>query len=283
MATYPLTRIDALTPGRNRSADLWRGAREQYGNDPKVGSAFVDDFVRPHNNSAVGYADGWYVGEAGTAGATGESFATTGAADGVCSLAATTGTDLQGVQAQAGVSATVGEGIVTCKNANGKGDLIFEARIKLTDAAADTFFIGLAEPSAAANTLLLNDNTLSLALDYIGFYRLDGGDIQFVCRNDNNGGTAVAFAEDVIADADAPTASDWIKLGFRVNADGSVEVFVDEVRVHKTSDDGDDIVISQDAVPIELLTRTIAVARGSTADNGTVGIDVDWIDAYVAE
>lgn len=280
--TYPLVKMDALTPDRSRSAELWRGALDAFAGKG-IASLYADDFQKPLTIGTVATgADGWFLSEAGATGATSEGFSTIADEDGVVSLIGTTGTDLQGVMAQAGISASVGENIVTPQHTDGKGDVVFQARVYLNDQSNDTFFIGLAEPSGGANTLLLNDNTLSLALDYVGFYRLNGGDIQFVCRNDNNGNTAVSYAVNVVAAANSPE-DEYVKLGFRLNANGTGEVFVDDDRIKRTSDTAVDIVVPVGAFPIEFLTRTLAVARGATNDNATVALNCDYIDCIVED
>lgn len=283
--SYPQARLPKQTTvPRGRSQGLWRTTPENYGSGHGDGTFYdSQDFKKALTIASVNTAsDGWFLSEAGTTGATSEDLSTTTNSDGVLQVSGTTGTDLQGVQASAGETATQGENIVLPSHASDpKGDVVCEGRFYLNDQANDTFFIGLAEPSGAANTLLLNDNTLSLALDYIGFYRIDGGAINFVVRNDNDGGTAVSESHEIISAANS-TEDDWASLGFRVNADKSVEIWVDGTRV-KVDTSGTKIAVSDTALPIENLTRVFAACRGATNDNAAVSLQADFFDCYVRE
>ena len=277
--SYPLTRISTATVGRERSADLWRGVLEAYANDPCIGALRSNDFSDPHAQAVNTYSEGWFVSEDGAAGATSESFNTTGAADGHVSLSATTGTVHQAVKAQAGPTATVSEGIILPTATAGKADVVFEARVELRTTLNPTCFIGLAEQNAA---VLSATSVPSDALDYIGFYRLDNGDLQFIVRNDNNGGTAVEYNVNIVASANVPNTG-FTKLGFRVNHDNKVEIFIDGVQVKATSDTGAKIAVPSTALPIEVLARTLLTGRGATAANATSTIVCDRIECFVAE
>ena len=278
--SYPSTRVSQTAVGLERSADLWGGVLEAFANDPTIGVLRSDDFTRPRAQIIATYVEGWFLSEDSAAGVTGESFNTTGHPDGQASVAATSGTDHQGIKAQAGPSASVSEGIVLPTHPTlGKAEVVFEAIVELNVAKNDTLFVGLAEQDSAilSTTSVPNDD-----LDYIGFYRLDSGDLQFIVRNDNAGGTAVEYNVDVVAAADVPDAAD-VKLGFRVDASGKVTITIDGVKVKVTSDTGVAINVPTTALPIEALSRTLLAARGETADNGTISVPCKSIDCFVAE
>ena len=277
--SYPLTRISPITSGRERSPDLWGNILEAYADDPVIGALRSNDFYAPHTQGINTYEEGWFLNEDAAAGATGESFATNGNPDGHALLLATTGTAHQAVKVQAGPSTTVSEGIVLPTASNGKSDVVFEARVALLTTANPTCFIGLAEQNTAilSTTSVPNDT-----LDYIGFYRLSNGDLQFIVRNDNNGGTAVEYDVNVVASANVPNTG-FTKLGFRVNHDNKVEIFIDGVQVKVTSDTGAKIAVPSTALPIEVLARTLLTGRGATAANATSTIVCDRIECFVAE
>lgn len=281
---YPIARIEPTTQGRERSVALWRNELDKYDADPSLGVLRADDFTRPLVGAIDAFAGGWWFSECAAAGADTEVFATNGDANGEFSLSAATDTDHEGVKMQAGPSATVPEGIVLpTATTDSKSTVVFEWKGQLDDSVNDTLFIGLAEQVAVAG-LLSATSVLTDAEDYIGFYRLDDGDLQFVVRNDNAGGTAVEYNVDVVAAADIDdTAGTQTKLGFRVNHDNSVEIYVNGTQVKVESDAGATIAVTSTSLPIEPLSRTIAVARGATGDNDPSTIVTDWIDCYVAE
>ena len=283
--SYPIARIDPTTAGRERSPSLWRNELEKYSADKSLGVLRADDFTEPQSVSGAGALSTngrWWMAEAGTTGATSETANTTTDPNGVLHLLGTTGTDFIGVEVQAGSSATLIENIVLpTATTNAKGTVVFEARVYLDTAANDTFFVGLAE---AGSTVLTGDNTLTLAADYIGFYRLDAANLLFISRNDNNTGTAVSSSQIIKTTAQVAAGYEdaYVKLGFRVNYDNTVEVFVDSVRIRKDSSDAV-VTVASTALPIEKLTRKVSVCRGATLNNATVSVDIDWIDCWVAE
>ena len=286
--SYPTVRIATESPTRQRTPEVFRGVLEQYAHDNTLGTYHSDDFTQPrttaYTTTSTAVNDGWIVGEAGATGSASGTFSNLADGDGVISLTGVTGTDWEGSQAQAGEASTQGESIpLPTHSTDGRGTVVFEWRGLVNDTEADTFFIGLAEPDMAATALLGATGVLTDAADYIGFYRLDSGDLQFVVRNDNNGGTAVEYEIDVLADADMPAAEAELKLSFRVNSDNSVEIYVDEVRVLKTSDTSADVDVPSTALPIEYLTRKLVVLRGAAGDNDPVNLETDYIDCYVAE
>ena len=282
--TYPIARIEPTTQGRERSVALWRNELDKYAADPSLGVLRADDFTKALTAAIDDFEAGWWFSECAAAGADTEVFATNADPNGEFSLSAATGTDHEGVKMQGGNSATVGEGIVLpTATTDSKGTVVFEWKGQLDDSVNDTLFIGLAEQVAVAG-LLSATSVLSDAIDYIGFYRLDDGDLQFVVRNDNNGGTAVEYNVDVVAAADIDdTAGTQSKLGFRVNADSTVEIYVNGAQVKLESNANAVIAVTSTSLPIEALSRTIAVARGATGDNDPCTVVTDWIDCYVAE
>lgn len=288
--SYAEPRIGTTTPTRQRTPALWRGTLERYADSVLLGTFRSDDFKTPFTTAyttttAAVTPDGhWIVGDAGAGSGSGV-FSTTTDPDGTVELTGvnSANVDWEGSQAQAGGAETQGENIVLPTHATDpRGTVVYETRVFLDATLNDTFFIGLAEPDMAATALLGATGVLTDAADYIGFYRLDGGDLQFVVRNDNAGVTAVEYNVDVVAAADIPDVA-WVKLGFRVNADNQVEVYVDEVKKVKTSDTVADIVVPSTALPIENLTRKLVVLRGATGDNDPVEIESDWSSVNVAE
>lgn len=277
--SYPIARIDPITPGRERSPALWRNELEKYADDTLLGTLRASDFKTPRTQAVDTANAGWYLAETGVAAATNEAFTTNADPDGVCVLSATTGTNFMGVQVQAGESTTQGENIVLPSHPTlAKGTVIFETRIYADVQANDNLFIGLHEVDAA---VLSTTATLAADVDYIGFYRIDGGDLQFRVRNDNNGGTAVEYNVNVVAAADMPEDTN-VKLGFRVNYDNQVEICVDGTII-KRDTAGANIRVPANALPIEVLTRTMAVSRGATNGNATVAVACDRIDVNVSE
>ena len=278
--SYPIGRIEPTVVGRERSPSLWRNVLEAYADDPTVGTLYSDDWHRSHAQVVATFADGWFVSEDGAAGAASEAFNTNGNPNGEVLLTAATDTDHECVKAQAGPTAAISEGIVLpTAAADGKAEVVFEALVELSTTLNPTLFVGLCEQDAAvlSTTSVPNDD-----LDYIGFYRLDNGDLQFIVRNDNAAGTAVEYNIDVVASADVPS-SGVTKLGFRVNYDNKVEIYIDGAKVSKTSDTGVAVNVPSTALPIEQLARTLLVGRGAAADNATSSIICDRIECYVGE
>jgi len=100
-------------------------------------------------------------------------------------LTAVADADYKGIQVHAGPTAALVENIVLpTATTDSKGDVYFECRVNLAVATNSTLFVGLAE---AAATILTGTNLLTQASDYIGFYRLDNGDLSFVSHNDQDG------------------------------------------------------------------------------------------------
>lgn len=280
--SYPVPRfpfdVDAAS-GRGFSSNLWRQQLDQYGDHTLMnGTLHFEDFVQEayNNTTDAGTQNGWKIQDS-AAGGTDESMASLNsgedAADGVVRLSATTGTDWFGISA-ARVNkvvrmptATVGE----------RGDVCFEYRADVS--ASDHYFIGLAEET---EEFLGATGDLPTDSDYIGFFRSDGGDLLFVLANDNNGGTAVTDSVTILTDAEITALTGWIKFGFRVNQDGSVEISINSEQIkYDTSDVL--IEIDEDAIPIEALNEIVETQRGATGDLATVAIDLDFVGCYVAK
>lgn len=281
--SYPIARIDPSTPGRERSPALWRNALEKYSADRSLGVLRSDDFtsgVSCAGGAGTLATDGrWFMSEEGTTGATSEDFATSVEPDGVAVLQGTTGADFIGVQVHAGPTATLVENIVTPKaTTDAKSDVYCEARVYLNTAENDTLFVGLAE---AGSTVLTGTNLLTQAADYIGFYRLDGGDLQFVSHNDQDG-TQTAIVVKTAAQVAAGYEDAFVKLGFRISNTNKVTVYVDGVEIKKDSSDAL-VTVPELSIPVEKLARKLAACRGATLTNATVQVQCDWFDCYVAE
>jgi hypothetical protein len=279
----PSVRISTDTPGREHSADLWRGVLEKYAADPEWGYYYEDDCQLVRAAAAVAGAvlpDSQWWFAAGAAGGTGTVASVAGSPEGLLRVAATTGTDHFGFELHKGLTATtLGRIVLPTHGVNPQGTVVTEARIDGT--LTGTFFIGLAE--AIANVLSAT-GTLPTDSDYIGIYRLNGGDVQLVAANDNAGGTAVLDAVTIMTDADFSalvTAGDPIKFGIRVNADNKVEVSINGSRI-RANTSGEPLEINALALPIESLTERVAVLRGADTDEATLTVDVDYFDTYVS-
>lgn len=279
--SYPIVRISTEDPTRQKTPELWRGVLEQFVEPGLLGGVDEKDFVYEADGSAVD-ADGsgeqrfgnQYTVQNSAAGGTNTNFASV--ADptdsvGTADLTADTGTDWFGVSA--------GKNNAWIKtpshSVEDRALLVFEARVDLSE--ADHYFIGLCE---SLTEFLGATGALPTDEDYIGFFRNDAGELEFVVGNDNNGGTAVTYAVDLLEAVDIPDAADtFAKIGFRVNSDNSVEIYVDEVRYLKTSD-GVDIDVPSTAIPIETLREYHETQRGATGDLASVGLTYDWIAVH---
>lgn len=280
--SYPSVRISTNDPGREHSADLWRGILEKYAADPELGFYYGDDCQLARAAAAVAGAvlpDSQWWFAAGAAGGTGSVASVAGYPEGLMRVSATTGTDHFGFELHKGLTATTLGRIPLPTHATlARGTVVTEARID--GSLTGTFFIGLAE--AIANVLSAT-GTLPTDSDYIGIYRLNGGDVQLVSANDNAGGTAVTDAVTIMSDADFSalvTAGDPIKFGIRVNADNTVEVAINGSRIRATTA-GVPLEINALALPIESLTERVAVLRGADTDEATLEVDVDYFDTFV--
>lgn len=270
MSNY--VRYSKSTPGRELTPALWARILEAWANDPSVGSFDFDDFLQPISNTTdASGAHGWFIQDA-VAGGTNESFASQASPDGVARLSADTGTDHFGIELHRGMTATNVAGVnLPTHSTDPRGRVVFEARVDLS--GSDNYFVGLTEPIVE---FLSATGTLPTSSDYIGFYRADSGDLKFVCANDNNGGTAVTDEATILTDAQITAKTDFVKLGFAVNRDQTVDIFVDGVSYRTQA-----LTINSLALPIEGLTKKIATTRGATGDLASVAVDIDWIGTFV--
>lgn len=273
--SYPIPRIATSTVQRLHSPELWRNALEKF-DEPSVAQYYFDDFVTNQfaNTSDASSAGGWYIQD-GAAGGTSESFIATNGPNGIQTLSAATGTAHFSIEAHRGPAATTGATVNLPSHASaGKGAVVFEARVSLT--AAHATFVGLTEAIAV---FLDATSDVPTDSDYIGFYKEAAGDLLFVNANDNDGGTAVSSSKTILAAADVPTG--YTKLGFRVNADQTVEIFVNGSRVRTDTSDVP-IVVATTSLPIETLVERFVVGRGGGAAT-TVSLPIDWVATYVEE
>lgn len=275
--SYPVARITRAADDVDRglTAALWRNALNRFADtDATLGHFYFEDFVKTlfANTTDASAQHGWFVQDA-AAGGTTESFLSANHPDGVVVLSAATGTAQFGIEAHRGQNATTA-GTVTLPTAtsDSKGEVVYETRVDLDD--ADACFVGLTEPIVE---FLSSTSTLPDDSDYIGFYRTAAGDLQFVVRNDNDGGTAVESNHTIIAAVGI--ASGYNKLGFRVNADNTVEIYVNDVKYTQDTS-GATISVPSTALPVEKLTQKYAITRGD-GDSTTVDLPIDYVATFV--
>jgi hypothetical protein len=282
--SYPQTRISVGEVTRARTADAWRGLLEAYTNDPTLGTLRSLDTTKPRTQAVATALEGYFVAEDDVAAATAELFATAilpaiNSGDGIYTIGATTGTDNIGVKVQAAAAAaSLGEEIrLPSDIVDPRGDVVFEANVYLDDDSADQYFIGLAVNAA----VVLASGLIGAAQSVLGFLRTDGGDLKFVARNDNAGGTAVEYSATIVAAADLATAG-WHSLCFRHNKDNTVQVYFDGERV-RTDTSSAPINVTTTALPEVAVVRTISTSRGATGDLAAVLIPIRRFEAYVQE
>lgn len=289
--SYPETRVSIGSATRRRTADCWRGLLEVFNTDPISGKLQATNTQKARLQGTVDtFVDGLWLAEDDVAGATAESCSTgvlpaADRADGIVSLNATTGSDNRGVKVQAAGGATTLPEIISLPTdaTDPRGDVAFEFRGYFDNTAVDQWFVGLAVNAAA----VLASGVLEGAQSAIGFLRTDAGKIQFVVRNDNAGGTAVAYSADVSSVASFATAG-WHNLAFRVNKDFTCEVYVDDVKIVLDITTGTKIKptvgggagSATTAYPIVGVVRTLAIGRGATADLATVALPFTRFEAY---
>lgn len=267
--SYPKVRIANADNGRDKSGSLWGGALENF--DQLVDYVYAENFDGlPFTNSSDASAvAGWWF-QNSTAGGTG-SFATGDSFGGHATLAGTTGTTHYAVEVHRGATATAGGNVVLPVNvADPQGDVVFEARVKSDK--AQLAFVGL---SSAAAELIGATSTLA-DIDYIGFFRQAGGNLTFVV----NTAAGSTYSKNIVLAADLPNSTTFQKLGFRVNKNNSVQVFVDGVEV-KADTSGDALVVPVGALPVDVLTEKFASGRGTGAST-TSSLVIDWVHTYVS-
>lgn len=270
--SYPIPRISTSSPNRLHSPLLWRGALEKF--DPDFAQYYFEDFLYNQfaNTTDASSAGGWFVQDM-AAGGTSESFVTTDGPDGLATLSAATGTAHFGISTHRGPTATSGATInLPSHPTAAKGLVIFECRVDIT--AAEYLFAGLTEALAEYET---STTTQPATSDYIGFAKGPSAALEFVTANDNNGGTAVTTNIDLHSAANAPTG--LTKLGFRVNPDQSVEIFVNGEKII-TDVNGSTINVLSTALPIETLVERFSSGR-SSGSASTVALPIDWVATYV--
>jgi hypothetical protein len=204
----------------------------------------------------------WSVADAAAAGGT-YSLVAVAHPDGHLRLGSTGTTNHFGVEAQSLAC------IVTPNHATlARGRMVFEARVDLE--AADTVFVGCSE---AGDNFMSATSGLPNNADFIGFYTADNGaTLVFHSHTDNSGGTAVSGSYTIPASL---VDADFNRLGFAVNADGSIEICVNGQLIDKKLHG-----ISNNAAPIE----TLAARLSATAGGGTTAatILIDRVDVFVS-
>lgn len=274
-----------VTPRTGRGlSPIWRGALQAFSkNDPLFGQLVIaDDFLGPlttnGTDASLTVGTGWFIQDAAAGGTVENLSLEAGWPEGVALLSATTGTDHFGIEMHYGTTSTsIGCVNLPTATTRPRGDVVFETRVDVTD--QKQFFIGLTEPIVE---FLGATSALPANSDYIGFFRSDGGGLQFVMANDNNGGTAVTdtytlkTAAEMDALENATVDNNWLNLAFRVNKDDSIEVSVNEewygIGKH---------ALNPLALPIEALTPKFGIYRGATDDQATVELYIDYIYVFV--
>lgn len=277
--SYPVARISTTEVGRARTADLWRHNLDNYADgDPLRGYLFWEDFQTPMSvgEAASDPRSGLLVSETATAGiGTGLLATVAGNADGIAILGGGSANAHEGVQAFRAAAIT-GTGCVALPShataALRKGRVIFEAKMAVP---ADVLtFVGLAE-GVSGGILTTATSVINVSVDAIGFYKTAGGDLRFVSRKDD---TADVVSDVTIMSAAALAAAGGIqKLGFAVNPDLSVDVFVNEV-----SYPGVAAQVTPESLPITSLSEVVAIGRGGGA-NTSIAAPIDWIGCFVED
>jgi hypothetical protein len=143
-----------------------------------------------------------------------------------------------------------------------------------------TFFLGLTECIA---DFLSSTGTLPADSDYVGFYRLNGGDLTFVAANDNAGGTAVTDSITVMTDAVFSallTAGGQLNIGFKIGADNKLRVVING-SVIRLDTSSAAVEINSLALPITALTEKISILRGADTDEASVTAQIDYVATFV--
>lgn len=274
---YPIHRYAIADPrnGRDLSSSLWRESRDRFVSaDPTFGVKNFDDFQVPVAGADGSAAGGWEVNDA-TAGGTSPTFSTVAHPDGVRTIAATTGTAHYGAVATrsgalAADSATGLNVVLPSHASKARGRYVFETRIDLPRTAA--WFIGC---SIESDGFFGTSSALPDA-GYIGFYKTNNGDLVFACKSVAS--TGVADSVTVIPSASLSTvigATGYLKLGFAVNVDKTVDICVNGVP-YLTAASG----LDPAALPVGDLQVKLAVGRGGGSD-GSVSAPVDFVADFI--
>lgn len=254
-----LTRFPTpATQTRGDMATLWKGANDRAAQgDGSHGSVFEMDFhVLPSGIVTVTALNS----------ATAEGFDKIAGQYGIASLVATTGADHRGAQVEFD---TVGSFL---NDAN--GELIVQFDVNLF--RCSTFFLGLFETGA---TVFDASSALPTNIDFMGFYRLNGGAVNFVSNFD--AGTDVTDTVEVLASdyyhAEAAGESEPTRLGFAVSNDKLRRLVVDDVAYKAAVDAYTNTALPSTSIN---LLPVIAIARGASQDETDVRLDVDRIKIY---
>ena len=128
-----------------------------------------------------------------------------------------------------------------------------EFRVQVDQIAHADYFFGMAS--------IDTDILATLPTDYIGFYVTDdGAGLSFGCQD----GT-----EETEADVHTLVADTWFKIGWRLNGDDSVEIYVNGIKVAHT--------ISNAAIPDDFIYRSVQVQGGTTGVAPGPIAYMDWV------
>lgn len=133
---------------------------------------------------------------------------------------AATGTDASHGELVLTSAATTDDDGASLQEANETWDLVsgkklvFEARVKMSEATQSDFWCGLSVAFAT------NPEAALTAADRVGFQK-DDGDASILCKTEKGGTETSTDSGEDAADAT------YVKLGFRYDGDGNVDFYVD--------------------------------------------------------
>lgn len=222
MSNKPRYALVSPEAGRNLTADLWRSTLVDHPNAyPEHGVDVKDDFTDYLVASGTGTAvvTGNYSVDREAADANGTVTADIAAGpDGELVLASSTSTAHNGVSLQALPKVITSP--LDRNTANRRGRVVFEARVNFGTAAVA--FVGLSE--AGDQFLGATSGVPTTGLNFAGF-RYASGALTFHLLNDKNAVTDIA--DSFAVPAAALDSGAWHRLGFAINADGTVDIAVD--------------------------------------------------------
>lgn len=260
LSLFPFTDSSSTekSTGRGKSPAIWEGVPFAAAKlDPRFGFYKDEDF------DGIGVDEDEFTVTALNSGAS-EGFAKLAQAHGVYSLVATTSADHRGAQVQ-----VPGLGSFDPTNDN-----IVAVEFVVDLFRCSTFFIGLSGNTTSffdASSVPPDD------VDYIGFYRLNGGATSFVVHNEES--TDVDDSAELVSasywQAEAAGASTPARLGFKFNSSKVFAITVDGVP-YKT----DALSLGNTACPEAPLTLTLAIARGADVDEADVRLDIDLFQGF---